>query len=116
MPIQRSRQHGARKAARIISRSFAKITHRQNRQQEQLNDVCECLDVLCDVYIEMEEQREQQQHRIERLERNLDHATDTLSEEVDRLSSRIAGLAIALVVFGILLAVATIIVWGKLNG
>lgn len=106
MPIQRSRQHGARKAARIISRSFAKITHRQNRQQEQLNDVC----------IEMEEQREQQQHRIERLERNLDHATDTLSEEVDRLSSRIAGLAIALVVFGILLAVATVIVWGKLNG
>ena len=116
MPIQRSRQHGARKAARIISRNFAKITRHQNRQQEQLNDVCECLDALCDVCIEMEEQREQQQHRIERLERNLDHATDTLSEEVDRLSSRITGLAIALVIFGMLLAVAIAIVWGKLNG
>lgn len=115
MPIQRNRQHGARKAARIISRSFAKITHRQNRQQEQLNDVCECIDVLYDCCIEMEEQRERQQQRIGRLERNLDYATDTLSEEVDRLSSRIAGLAIALVVFGALLVVAVVIVWSKLN-
>ena len=115
MPIQRNRQHGARKAARIISRSFAKITHRQNRQQEQLNDVCECIDVLCDCCIEMEEQRERQQQRIGRLERNLDYATDTLSEEVDRLSSRITGLAIALVVFGMLFAAAIVIVWSKLN-
>lgn len=116
MPIQRSRQHGARKAARIISRSFAKITSRQNRQQEQLNDVCECLDSLCDVCIEMEEQREQQQQRIGHLERNLDHAADTLSEEVDRLSSRTAGLALALIIFGVLLATAIVIVWSKLNG
>lgn len=115
MPIQRSRQHGARKAARIISRSFAKIIHRQNRQQEQLNDVCECLNTLCDVCLEMEEQREQQQQRIERVERNLDNATDTLSEEIDRLGLRITGLVLALIIFGVLLAAAIVIVWSKLN-
>ena len=116
MPIQRSRHHGARKAARIIAKNFARLNHRQNRQQEQLNDVCECLDALCDVCIEMEEQREQQQQRIKRVERNLDNVTDTLSDEVDRLSSRTVGLSVALVVFGALLVAALIVIWSKLNG
>lgn len=116
MPIQRNRHHGARKAARIIARNFARLNHRQNRQQEQLNDVCECMDTLCDCCIEMEEQREQQQQRIGRVERNLDHATDTLSDEVDRLSSRTVGLSVALVVFGALLVTALIVIWSKLNG
>ena len=106
MPIQRSRHHGARKAAKIIAKNFARLNHRQNRQQEQLNDVC----------IEMEEQREQQQQRIKRVERNLDNVTDTLSDEVDRLSSRTVGLSVALVVFGALLVAALIVIWSKLNG
>ena len=115
MPIQRSRQHGARKAARIISRSFAKITRRQNRQQGQLNDVCECLDTLCDCCLEMEEQREQQQQRIERVERNLDTAIDTLSEKVDNLNFRTTGLILVLIVFWLLLAATIVIVWSRLN-
>ena len=116
MPIQRNRQHGARKAARIISRNFGKLNRRCDNLREDINTVAECAVDLCDAGIYLADRDEEKQERIGRLERNLDHATDTLSEEVDRLSSRIVGLGVALVVFGLLLCAALVVIWSKLNG
>lgn len=119
MPIRRgkfAREHGARKAAKIISRNFAKLKQRQDKQQEQLDDVCECANSLCEVGIELINRNERQDKRIERAERNLDRATDTLSDEIDRLNSRIMGVAVSLVVFGLLLTIALVVIWSKFNG
>lgn len=116
MPIQRSRQHGARKAAKIISRNFRRLNRRTDKLEAAAGDIAECCVDLCDAAIYLAEKDDEKQERIGRLERNLDHATDTLSEEVDRLGSRIMGLGVALVVFGVLLLAALVVVWSKLNG
>lgn len=116
MPIQRNRQHGARKAAKIIAKNFTRLNRRQDNLEEEIQDIAECADDLCDAAIYLSKKNEEKENRLGRLERNLDHATDTLSQEVDRLSFRITGLAVALVVFGALLATALIVIWSKLNG
>lgn len=116
MPIQRSRHHGARKAAKIISQNFAKVNRRQDNLEEEIQDIAKCSVHLCDAALHLHKKDQEKQERIGRLKRNLDHAVDTLSDEVDRLSSRTVGLSVVLVVFGALLVTALIVIWSKLNG
>ena len=108
MPINRGRQHGAKKAAKIISRNFAKLHRRSEDQQSQIEEISNCT-------VDVMDRQENHGRRIKRLERNLDHATDMLSEEIDGIRTRIVGLALAIVALTVILATAIVIVWSRTN-